>query len=119
MSRAKAQNRLKKYTAAYACLRQRLSRTGFLWTGTVLRYSQPCGKPSCSCRRGRRFHHGPYYVWTRKVRGKTVTRMLSPAEGRLYRCWMMNRRKLDRTIKQMMRLSERVAPLLLEEGPGH
>jgi len=107
------EDRIREYEEAYAALRRELAATGFLWIGTVLHQAQVCGKPSCGCMKDKRRRHGPYYVWTRKVQGKTVTRMLSEAEGRLYTEWIRNRRGLDRTIKRMMSLSKRLAPLLL------
>jgi len=110
-------DRIREYEEAYAALGRELAGTGFLWVGTVLHQYQACGKPTCRCQQGRRYRHGPYYVWTRKVQGKTVTRMLTEAEGRLYTEWIHNRRRLDRTIKKMMSLSKRLAPLLLRRGP--
>jgi hypothetical protein len=112
MSRANG-DQIREYKGAYAELRRQLGATGFLWVGTVLHQYQVCGKPSCRCRKENRFRHGPYYVWTRKVRGKTVTRMLTEAEGRLYTEWIHNRRTLNKTIKKMMSFSKRLAPLLL------
>ena len=111
-----AGDRIREYEEAYAALRRELADAGFLWVGTVLHQLQICGKPSCSCRKDKSLRHGPYYVWTRKVRGKTVTRMLTEAEGRLYTEWIQNRRRLDRTITRMMSLSKRLAPLLLRRN---
>lgn len=119
MSRILDAHQIKRCHRAYAGLRRRLARTGFLWTGTVLRQSQPCGKPSCRCHQNRQHHHGPYYVWTRKVEGKTVTRMLSEAEGRLYTEWIKNRRQLDRTIKKMLAISQQMGPLILRQQSPH
>lgn len=103
----------KEYERAYERLKQELSHTGFLWVGTVLYRHHVCGNLSCRCRHGGRFRHGPYYYWTRKVLGKTVTRMLSEEEGKLYMEWIQNRRRMDRTIKKMLALSQRMAPILL------
>ena len=114
MSRAK--NNLEAYEKAYAHLQGELAQTGFLWVGTVLRQRHACRKPGCRCARGGRFRHGPYYVWTRKIQGKTVTRMLSEVEGRLYTEWIQNRRGLNRTVKKMMSLSKRLAPILLRRN---
>lgn len=115
MSRTTGSQKTTAYERAYARLKEDLAQTGFLWVGTVLRQYHVCGKPSCRCRRGGRFRHGPYYVWTRKVQGKTVTRMLSEEEGKLYSAWIGNRRRLDRTIKKMLALSQRLAPIILRQ----
>ena len=115
MSRKSDAGKVETYERAYARLRGDLAKTGYLWVGTVLRQYHQCGRPNCRCRRGGRFRHGPYYVWTRKVRGKTVTRMLTEAEGRLYLAWVENRKQLARTLKKMYALSERLAPVLLRQ----
>jgi len=107
---------IRKYETAYSALRRELARTGFLWVGTVLHQSTVCGKPYCRCLKDLRYRHGPYYVWTRKVQGKTVTRMLTEAEGRLYTEWIQNRRRMDKTVKRMLSLSKRLAPLLLRRA---
>jgi hypothetical protein len=108
--------KLARYEQAYAELRRQLADLGFLWVGTVMRQYHQCRHPSCRCRRGGRYRHGPYYVWTRKIKGKTVTRMLAEQEGRLYTTWIRNRRKLDRTIRRMQAISRRAAPLLINRA---
>lgn len=113
MSRPADPKKAKEYERAYERLKKELSKTGFLWVGTVLYRYHVCGNASCRCRRGGRFRHGPYYYWTRKVLGKTVTRMLSEDEGKLYSEWIQNRQRLNRTIKRMLALSQRLAPILL------
>jgi len=109
-------DRIRKYEEAYAELRRELVQVGFLWVGTVINQTAICGKPTCACRADKARRHGPYYVWTRKVRGKTVTRMLTEAEGKLYTEWIQNRRRLDRTIRKMMSISKHLAPLLLRRS---
>ena len=113
MSRAAVRKKAKEYGRAYERLKKELSRTGFLWVGTVLHRHHVCGNLSCRCQHGGRSRHGPYYYWTRKISGKTVTRMLSEEEGKLYSEWIQNRRRMDRTIKKMLVLSQRLAPILL------
>lgn len=109
-------DRVRKYEEAYAELRRELAHAGFLWVGTVTHQTAICGKSTCACRSDKARRHGPYYVWTRKVRGKTVTRFLTEAEGKLYTEWIQNRRRLDRTIKKMMSISKHLAPLLLRRS---
>jgi len=57
--------------------------------------------------------HGPYYQWTRKVRGKTVTVRLTQQEAELLETWIANGRRLDRLLDQMQRVSLRVTDRLL------
>ncbi len=106
---------LRRYERLYAALRRRLAAVGYLWRGTVLLLYHQCRRVGCRCARGGRFRHGPYYVWTRKVKGKTVTRMLPDPEGRLYMEWIRNRKDLEATIRKMQRISQHVAKLLLRQ----
>ena len=104
--------KLRRYEQVYATLRRRLAGIGYLWLGTVLLIYHQCRRAGCRCARGGRFRHGPYYVWTRKVKGKTVTRMLPDPEGRLYMEWIRNRNELEATVRKMQRISQYVAKLL-------
>jgi len=97
----------------YDRLRRRLARIGYLAAGTISVSRLPCGNPDCRCRRGPRFRHGPYYYWTTKVEGKTVSKLLKPDEARLYLRWITNRRRLDRTVQAMLEVSRDVAAVLL------
>lgn len=97
----------------YERLRRRLARVGYFAVGTVTVSRLPCGNPDCRCRRAPRFRHGPYYYWTTKVKGKTVSKLLKPDEARLYLRWIANRRRLDLTVKQMLEVSRDVAAVLL------
>lgn len=108
-------SRLRRYERSYATLRRRLAATGYLWRGTVLLIYHQCRRAGCRCARGGRFRHGPYYVWTRKVEGKTITRMLPDAEGRLYMQWIRNRKYLNSTVRMMQRISQQVAKLLFRQ----
>lgn len=46
----------------------------------ALRYNR-CGNFNCACKRDPTRRHGPYWVWTTKVDGKTVSRWLSEHEA--------------------------------------
>lgn len=53
--------------------------------------------------------HGPYYIWTRKVSGKTVTRMLSEEQAKISRSWTLNMRRLDRLVTALQKTALRAA----------
>ena len=60
--------------------------------------------------------HGPYYQWTAKENGKTVTRRLNAAEAELYKEWIDNDRQLRRILQQMRQLAVKAAQLKLEQA---
>ncbi|HZP95281.1 MAG TPA: DUF6788 family protein, partial [Candidatus Limnocylindria bacterium] len=55
----------------------------------------------------------PYYRWSTKVAGKTVTRHLSDEEGRLYLEWIAERRRVRAILDQIERISEQAAAAAL------
>lgn len=116
--RRSKQERLRDYQRQYRQLAAKLAESGYLWNGTISRQMLTCGKKSCVCHRDESRRHGPYLYWTTKVGGKTVSRLLSPAEAELYEEWIENRRRLERLAREMLALSKKVAPLLLAEREG-
>jgi hypothetical protein len=51
--------------------------------GTVLDRFVRCGNPNCRCRADPPELHGPYYEWTRKVKGKTVSVSVTREQAQL------------------------------------
>ena len=54
-----------------------LAATGLALPGTLIERHVRCGKPRCACHADPPVLHGPYWQWTRKVAGKTITRLVS------------------------------------------
>ena len=73
------------------------------------------GKPNCRCQATPPQLHGPYYQWTRKVRGKTVTVRLTEQQAERVRDWIENGRQLDRIVVEMETLSLRMTERLLRQ----
>ena len=56
-------------------------RRGLIAAGSLTRRYTHCTSPSCRCNAEPPRPHGPYWQWTAKVNGKTVTRRLTDAEA--------------------------------------
>ncbi len=68
-------------------------------TGTILvRYKQ-CGKVNCRCMKDKKHLHGPYHIWTRKEKGKTVTKTLTPIQAKYCQHAFENIKKLNNYIE--------------------
>jgi hypothetical protein len=106
---------LERYENQYRELLGELQGLGFISPGTLVLRETSCGNPRCRCMGDPPRFHGPYYQWTKKVKGKTVSRRLSTAEADLYQEWIANRRQLQRVIDQMERVSAKAGELLLEQ----
>lgn len=101
----------------YTALKREVLGLGFLRRGTVTRRFMPCGKPGCCCQAQPPELHGPYYQWTRKVKGKTKTVRLTPEQAKLVENWVANGRQLDTITRKMERVSLRATDRLLKHAP--
>ena len=104
----KDKRRLRLLQTRYGQLKAALAKIGFICPGSVARRYMPCGNSSCGCAAGPHAHHGPYYEWTRKVRGKTVSVRLTSEQAGLYREWIQNDRRLKKILARMRALSMRL-----------
>jgi len=104
-ARGPGQAELRRCRQEYERLKQRLRRVGYICLGSIAKRWLPCGKPSCGCHRDPKLRHGPYYHWTRKVAGRTESRMLSESLARLYREGIRSHRQIDAIIEKMREVS--------------
>lgn len=101
----------------FRILKESLAGIGPLRRGTVLRRFMSCGNPACRCQADPPKLHGPYYEWTRKVRGKTVSVRLTPNQAQIMKQWIANSRRLDRIVAALERASYRMTePLFTAAG---
>jgi len=88
-------------SARYRQLQHQLTQIGYLTQGSV--FERRPGQ------------QGSRYVWTRKVKAKTVTVALSEQQYQWLRKAVTNQRLLDRIVAQMQTLSRQV---LFKTVPG-
>jgi hypothetical protein len=86
-----------------------LARTGFALPGTLTERMTRCGHPNCRCHADPPRLHGPYHQWTRKIGGKTVTRILTDDQLADYQPWFDNQRRLKALITELETLSQEIA----------
>lgn len=86
-------------------LKAQLAQIDYALPGTVNIAMNRCGKPNCACHADPPKLHGPYITWTRKVKGKTVTRRLSAEQLERYQPWFDNDRRLRALVKEIEALS--------------
>ncbi|MCA1671440.1 MAG: hypothetical protein LC799_04305 [Actinobacteria bacterium] len=91
-----------------------LAEIGFALPGSLTVKAYRCGKARCRCKADPPQLHGPYAFWTRKVDGKTVTRMLTDDELADYQPLFDNARKLRALVSELQELT-----VELVEDNGH
>jgi hypothetical protein len=89
----------------YRELAKQLSQIGCICKGSISSVYVKCGRPYCRCKTDENAKHGPYTVWTRKVKSKTVTKYLSEKQANRCREYIQNSKKLESIIKEMRDLS--------------
>src|SRR5579859_1626713 len=95
--------------AALAAEIAALAAAGFALPGTLADRMTQCGHASCRCHADPPVLHGPYHQWTRKIGGKTVTRILTDDQLADYQPWFDNQRRLRDLITELETLSQELA----------
>jgi hypothetical protein len=95
--------------ARVAAIAAELSATGLALPGTLIQRHVRCGKPGCACHADPPVLHGPYWQWTRKVAGKTITRLVPDEQVSNYRQWIDNDRRLRGLVAELETLTLAIA----------
>ena len=99
----------------YAALARSLGQIGFIAQGSLTQRFTHCNKPGCRCGGVPPRLHGPYWQWTAKVDGKTVTRRLTAREAALYQEWIGNDRRVRALLAKMRTVAAKATRILLKE----
>jgi len=90
---------------------QRIARqlTGidYALPGSIVARMMRCGNHRCRCRADPPQLHGPYLQWTRKIDGKTVTKILSAEQLNRYQPWLDNAQRLRQLVTELEALTVR------------
>jgi hypothetical protein len=114
LARSTAQQ-LATYASRYRELVAQLADVGYIAAGSITRRHTHCGNLKCRCHGDPPRMHGPYWQWTAKIEGKTVTRRLSQSEAELYQEWIANDRQLRAIITQMRQVAGKATELTMKE----
>jgi alkanesulfonate monooxygenase SsuD/methylene tetrahydromethanopterin reductase-like flavin-dependent oxidoreductase (luciferase family) len=118
MAKASNAGRLADYERRYRLLAAQLAEVGLISSGTVTRRYTHCATAGCKCHDDPPQPHGPYYQWTAKVDGKTVTRRLTEREATLYQEWIANDRRMRKLIQKMRQVAAKAGELKIKEVAG-
>jgi len=98
---------LERYQGQFEALRAEVATLGFFCKGTVLARRMRCGKATCACQSDPAHRHGPYFEWSHKVKGKTVSLHLQPEEALVYQEGTAQWQRLRTLLGRMENLSRR------------
>ncbi len=89
----------------YRRLKEQVAQLGLIAVGTIT--PRTIIRPDPQDRR-RKKTYGPYYQWTYKVQGKTVTVNLTQKQTVEFQKAIDNQRKLEEIVSQMLQLSRTI-----------
>lgn len=113
------QDPLALYQRRYQQLARELADIGYIASGSLALRHNRCGKPNCRCHADPPRLHGPYWQWTAKVNGKTITRRLTKSQAELYSEWIANDRRQRELIAKMRQVAAEATTLILEQNAHH
>ncbi|MGH7395078.1 MAG: DUF6788 family protein [Candidatus Methylomirabilales bacterium] len=115
LSAAELERRLQRCSADYEAAKARMAEVGFTCEGSLVERYTSCSNPNCRCADPEQ-RHGPYFQLSWKESGKTVSRLVSPEQARLYREWIANRRLLESLLNEMRDLSRQAGEYVAGEA---
>jgi len=89
----------------YARLTARLAKLGPVLQGTITERTIHRADPD---RPGKQKAYGPYYQWTFKRNGRTVTVNLTRSQAKAYQRAIDNHRRMEKTLQEMRDLSVQI-----------
>ena len=105
---------IKQARERIARIRESLSEIDYLSSGTLLKRTKTCGKPTCRCAQDPNARHGPYIEWGHMKGGKLVHRQVSPEQAAILELAIANQRKAKKLLQawevQTERLIDAEAP---------
>ena len=107
---------LRRIEERHRALLAELTDSGLVLRGSIAPRLTRCGNSTCRCKADPPALHGPYFYWTRKVAGKTVSAILPPEQATRCQLWSRNMRKLDRIVRELQALGLRAATILRQQS---
>ena len=118
MARTTVQDRLVRYERRHRRLAAQMAEIGIIAAGSVTRRFTRCTSVGCRCNADPPTPHGPYWQWTAKLNGKTVTKRLTEREALLYQRWISNDRRIRALLDQLRKVDAKTTELILREAVG-
>ena len=96
---------LDEYLRQFEAYRSELDQIKFILTGSITKRFMRYGTVGCRCQTNPKALHVPYYEWTRKVQGETVSVRLKKKEAKQLMEWIENKRRFYEIISNMEKIT--------------
>jgi hypothetical protein len=98
-------------------LKKQIASLGTAIPGSIQTVYLRCGKKNCRCHQDEKLRHGPYYLWYRRINGKTATQSIAEEDVNLFRTWIDNRDKMEALVQKIVSLGADYAAIF-KTTPG-
>ena len=88
-------------------LKNKITAREWILQGTLLRQYKQCGKTNCRCHQDKKHWHGPYWIWTRKEKGKTITKTLNRNQAKMVKKSLEEMKKINKLVEKWKIMSLR------------
>ena len=86
-------------------LKSKIETKERILNGSLVKKYKQCGKINCQCYDNVDCWHGPYFIWTRKENGKTITKTLNKSQAAAVKKSIKDMKELNQIIKRWKALS--------------
>jgi len=100
--------KFEKLIKKYAELQKQFVQICYVCNGSIMSLYRKCGKHNCGCTDNPQVRHGPYFIWTRKEKGKTVTHSLSKKQAERCLEYIKNFKKMASVIEEMKKITTQI-----------
>ena len=96
-------------------LKKEISSIDYILRGTINKKYLKCGKKQCICHQDPNKLHGPYYLFTKKVKGKTVSKLYSKEKAFFLNVYLKKYNDVIKIIRKISELSEQAIQILVKQ----
>ncbi len=86
-------------------IKQKIATKDYILNGSLTERYKQCGKATCRCYEDSEHWHGPYWIFTRKENGKTITRTLNKTQAAMVRKAIREMKVVNRSLERWRALS--------------
>ena len=94
-------------------LKDELASIEYILRGSIKKVFNKCGKKECICHRDPDKFHGPYYHFTKKVKGKTTGKHYSKEEAEFLEPYLKKYNRVNEIIQEISTLSDNAIEIML------
>lgn len=114
---AHTERRLARIRARFDERAHELAHVGFHLKGSLIERFTRCSSAGCACHQDPPKLHGPYWQWSTKIDGKTVTRRVREDQLSRYRAWMDKGQRVEELLRELQELSLEADRILRDREP--